>query len=117
MEFDKDKQQEALKMAKGLAKDFDEAKAKEFATKHKGAKWYDDFILLYEMIRDKDFQLDTKTYLTIAGAIAYVVLPADVIPDFIPIVGWIDDTFVLKMVIDSISEEIDRYKFHKMKKR
>jgi len=117
MEFDKDKQQEALKMAEGLAKDFDEEKAREFATKHKGAKWYDDFILLYEMVRDKNFKLDNKTYLIIAGAIAYVVLPLDVIPDFIPIAGWVDDAFVLSMVTKSISDEIKRYKIYKIMKK
>lgn len=30
-------------------------------------------------------------------AIAYVIWPLDIMPDIIPIVGWIDDVFVFLM--------------------
>ena len=48
--------------------------------------------------------------IAIAGALAYVVLPIDIIPDFIPGVGFIDDIFVVGIVMKSISDEIERYK-------
>lgn len=110
MELDEVKKQKALQAAKNLADDFDEDEAKEFINRHKNAKWYDNFILLYQMITDKDFKVSKKTYLTIAGALAYAVLPLDVIPDFIPGVGFIDDAFVLSMAIKSVSDEIERFK-------
>lgn len=113
MDFDEVKKQRALQKAQELADDFDAEKAKEFAEKHKNASWYDDFRALYQMVTDKDFKISTKTYLTIAGALAYVVLPVDVIPDFIPIVGFIDDAFVLNMVIQNLSEEIERFRNYK----
>ena len=77
---------------------------------NRNKSWYEDFALLYKMIRDKEYKLDNKTKLVIAGALAYVVLPVDIIPDFIPIIGWIDDAFVLGFTIKSLREEIDRYK-------
>jgi len=113
MKFDDDKKQKSLIKAETLSEDFDPDEAKEFAEKHKGAKWYDDFVLLYNMVTDKGFKLNKKTYIAIAGALAYVVLPIDIIPDFIPAVGFIDDVFVVGVVMKSISDEIERFKVFK----
>jgi len=113
MQLDDEKKDKALSKAKSLAEDFDPKEAKAFVQKHKGAKWYDDFVLLYDMVTDKKFELNTTTYLAIAGALAYVVLPIDVIPDFIPVVGFIDDIFVVGIVMKSISDEVERFKEYK----
>ncbi len=113
MQLNNEKRNQALIKAETLAKDFDAKEAKVFAKKHQGAKWYDDFILLYEMITDKHFTLNTSTYIAIAGALAYVVLPIDIIPDFIPGVGFIDDVFVVGYVMKSLADEIERFKMYK----
>jgi len=42
--------------------------------------------------------------------LAYVVLPIDVVPDFLPLVGWVDDALVLKIVMDSAKGEVNRFK-------
>ncbi len=110
MEFDDEKKHKALIKAEALSENFDPKEADEFAQKHKDAKWYDDFVLLYDMVTNKDFVIDKKTYIAIAGALAYVVLPIDIIPDFIPGVGFVDDIFVVGIVMKSISDEIERYK-------
>lgn len=110
MQFDETLKNKALQKAESLADEFDPKEAKAFAQKHKGAKWYDDFVLLYEMVTAKGFKLNTRTYIAIAGALAYVVLPIDVIPDFIPGVGFVDDIFVIGIVMKSISDEIERFK-------
>ncbi len=112
MKLDDDKKRKSLIKAEALSEDFDPDEAKEFAEKHKNAKWYDDFVLLYNMVTDKQFKLDKKTYIAIAGALAYVVLPIDIVPDFIPGVGFIDDVFVVGIVMKSISDEIERFKVH-----
>ena len=111
--LDESQKHKALILRDELAGSFDEEKAEEFIQKNESRSWYADFMLLYRMIRDEEYTLDTKTKLTIAGALAYVVLPIDIIPDFLPIVGWIDDAFVLGFTINSISEEIARYKAFK----
>ena len=38
----------------------------------------------------------------VAGAIAYVVSPIDLIPDFIPFLGEVDDVFVLMASLDRL---------------
>ena len=103
---------EALNQASTLAEDFNEVEADKFAREHSDKAWYSDFITLLDMLRDSTFRIDSSTYLTIAGALAYVVMPFDVIPDFIPGVGFIDDIFVVGMVMKSLSDEVIRYKAH-----
>lgn len=36
-----------------------------------------------------------KKFLVLVGAAIYVVSPIDLIPDFIPILGWVDDGGVI----------------------
>ena len=110
MNFDEEKKNKALIKAEEMADEFDAEEAEAFAQKHKAAKWYEDFILLFKMVTDKDFEISSAAYLAIAGALAYVVLPIDVIPDFILGVGFLDDVFVIGVVMKSIADEIERYK-------
>ena len=110
MQFNKN---EALEKAQTLAHDFDENEAASFAKEHTDKAWYDDFVTLLDLIRDSEFAIDSKTYLMIAGALAYVILPFDIIPDFIPGIGFIDDIFVVGMVMKSLSDEVERYKAFK----
>ncbi len=99
-----------LDLRDSLAKDFDEEEAKEFASSHKNMNWYNDFMTLYQMITSSNYIMTNKTKLIIAGTLAYVVLPIDVIPDFIPIAGWLDDTFVLGLAIKTLKDEIENFK-------
>jgi len=116
MQFDDDKRHKAIIKAESLSDEFDTDEAEAFANKHKKAKWYDDFILLFEMITDKEFDISKVAYISIAGALAYAVLPTDIIPDFIPGIGFVDDVFVIGVVMKNISDEITRYKIYKNKK-
>lgn len=111
--LDDTQKSKALVLRDELAESFDEQKAEEFLKKSERKSWYEEFKLLYQMIVDKEYIVDTKTKLVIAGALAYVIFPMDIIPDFLPIVGWLDDAFVLGFTINSISEEIERYKAFK----
>ena len=51
--------------------------------------------------------LDSKEKLLVLGALGYLILPLDLIPDVIPIVGWTDDAaalaYVAKKIMDSVS--------------
>lgn len=111
--LDKSQKHKALILRDELADSFDEEKAEEFSKKNQNKSWYNDFMLLYRMVMDKEYSIDGKTKLAIAGALAYVILPIDIIPDFLPIVGWLDDAFVLSFTMASLAEEIERYKAFK----
>lgn len=40
------------------------------------------------------------------GALLYFILPVDVIPDYIFPIGYLDDEFVVKLVLDLLSKEV-----------
>jgi uncharacterized membrane protein YkvA (DUF1232 family) len=64
---------------------------------------------LWDMIRDRDFQIDWKTKALIAAGLLYFVLPTDFTPDFIPGIGYIDDALVLATLWRMVSSKIDEY--------
>jgi len=109
---DKEKQK-ALDLARNLEKNFNEKEVKSFFEKFKDLSFINDLKLLFEMITDKNYSLSPQTYAVIAGALAYVVLPFDVIPDFLPGIGFIDDAFVIATVMKQLKEEIENYKKYK----
>ena len=43
------------------------------------------------------------------AAVAYVVMPFDLIPDFIPVLGWLDDLGVVSLVAAFVVREIRRH--------
>jgi uncharacterized membrane protein YkvA (DUF1232 family) len=49
--------------------------------------------LLFGLLTDR--RVDGVDKMLVAGAIAYVVMPLDLIPDFIPFIGQVDDVFLL----------------------
>ncbi|HEU4641726.1 MAG TPA: YkvA family protein [Gemmatimonadaceae bacterium] len=40
--------------------------------------------------------------LLVAGAIAYIVMPVDIVPDFIPFVGQVDDIYLLVLALQRL---------------
>ncbi|MBE6368541.1 MAG: DUF1232 domain-containing protein [Lentisphaerae bacterium] len=51
--------------------------------------------------------------LVLAGAIIYCLIPLDLIPDFIPVAGWLDDGGMLALVFAVFRGELVRYKVWK----
>lgn len=46
---------------------------------------------------------------SVAAAIGYFVTPTDAVPDFLPLVGYIDDAAVLTAVMAGIKQDLRRY--------
>ena len=42
-------------------------------------------------------------------ALVYIVFPFDLIPDYIPVLGWIDDGVVLYLTLKRLVRETQRY--------
>jgi uncharacterized membrane protein YkvA (DUF1232 family) len=49
-----------------------------------------------------DVRVATTDKLLVAGAVGYVLLPMDFVPDFIPFVGEIDDVFLLVLALQRL---------------
>lgn len=56
--------------------------------------------LLYGLVTDA--RVNSVDKLVVAGAIAYILLPIDVIPDFIPFLGEVDDVFLLILALQRL---------------
>ena len=54
-------------------------------------------------------ELTNRTKLAIAMALFYVISPIDLIPDAIPLVGYLDDLWVLRYFTTFFSSEISRF--------
>ncbi|HUF66792.1 MAG TPA: YkvA family protein [Gemmatimonadaceae bacterium] len=62
--------------------------------------------LLWGLMTDRRVQQVDK--LLVAGAIAYILMPLDWIPDFIPFFGEIDDVFVLVLSLQRLVQSAGR---------
>lgn len=56
--------------------------------------------LLFGLLTDK--RVSAMDKLLVAGAIAYIVMPIDLIPDFIPFFGEIDDLYILLLALQRL---------------
>ena len=56
--------------------------------------------LLYGLVTDS--RVNAVDKLVVAGAIAYILLPMDIIPDFIPFLGEVDDVFLLILALQRL---------------
>jgi uncharacterized membrane protein YkvA (DUF1232 family) len=89
--------------------DYDENRFWRTVRRH-AAKWgvalLTQVLTLYHCMVDPATPLKSKT--VIAGALAYTVLPTDLIPDLLPAVGWGDDAAMIAWagfeVLGSIKE-------------
>jgi len=62
--------------------------------------------LLFGLITDPRVAVVDK--LLVFGAIAYIVTPIDLIPDFIPFIGEVDDVYLLVIAVQRLSSNAGR---------
>ena len=62
-------------------------------------------MLIPKLMKDKRVPARTKTAL--AGLVVYLVSPWDIIPDFIPGIGQLDDAVVAMLFVDGILNQVD----------
>ena len=53
--------------------------------------------------------ISTKSIIAVVAALIYFVNPLDMIPYFIPMIGQLDDIFVLGYLIKPLNKEIERF--------
>ena len=62
--------------------------------------------LYYRLMKDKRVPLKKKLYLP--AVIAYILNPLDLIPDFIPLIGKLDDTLLCFMTVRCLLTQVDK---------
>ena len=65
---------------------------------------------LIRMMRDRSIHMEWSSRAKILGALVYFLLPSDLVPDLLPLVGLADDTMVVGIVIKRLAHEIERYR-------
>ena len=70
--------------------------------------------LFFEMLKanfsGKYTEVPVGTIATIIGTLLYVFSPIDVVPDFLPGVGLLDDAAMMALCVATVKLDVDKYK-------
>lgn len=113
------KAEELIKDPEKTKKKLEEAYNKAMDKKGPLEKVWEELQLMYRLMRDWISggykEIPTGSIIAIVGGFLYFLSPIDVIPDFIPIAGYVDDVFVLTIIIKQVNADLQKYKSWKEK--
>ncbi len=64
---------------------------------------------LVDMVKDEEWALAAQERKNVLAALAYFADPEDMIPDDIPVLGYIDDAIMIELVVSELKHEIDAF--------
>ena len=77
-------------------------------------KYLDDIKLYFQLLHDffsgQYKKIPVGTIAAMVGSLLYIFLPVDLIPDCIPVVGFLDDAAVLTACLNATRFDIEEYK-------
>lgn len=76
--------------------------AQNFANIGKKTTWY--VLILYYTLKSDEVSVKDKSI--ILGALGYLILPVDIIPDAIPLLGFTDDASAINMAYCAIKRNV-----------
>lgn len=117
---EKAKEEHNKRQKKFTQKDLDIVVAKgktllsTFKNNKKLSGFIGDFKLLFAMVKDyaagRYKNVPWHIIASIGATLLYVALPFDIIPDFIPGLGFIDDASIFAFCLKMVSTEVEKYK-------
>ena len=76
---------------------------------------------LWQMMRETfkgHYRLSFLTIVILIISIGYIIFPFDLIPDYIPVIGWVDDGIVFYFLLRRLVYETKRFsRFKAMERR
>ncbi|OGS37636.1 MAG: hypothetical protein A2293_16445 [Elusimicrobia bacterium RIFOXYB2_FULL_49_7] len=103
--------EDAIKLAKNFEKKFNGVRDKYRDHPTLGAL-VRQCELLYWVMRDwvkGEYEMPWFAIAAITASLLYVISPIDFIPDFIPVIGYLDDLFIVLLCVKLIREELKKY--------
>ena len=92
----------------------------KFRTKGPLKRFIDDVKLMISLVKDyANGNYREIPYWTIAAVVAaliYVISPVDLIPDFIPVIGYVDDAAVVSVCLLLVEQDLVKYREWKAKR-
>jgi uncharacterized membrane protein YkvA (DUF1232 family) len=64
---------------------------------------------LIDMLKDEEWALAATERKNVLAALAYFADPQDLIPDNVPVLGYIDDAIMIELVVTELTHEIDAF--------
>lgn len=65
---------------------------------------------LLAMLDDETWALPEEERKEVLTSLAYFSEPEDLVPDHIPVLGYLDDAIMIELVVQDLSDNIDAYK-------
>lgn len=85
------------------------------------AKYCNDLCEIFELLRDRVAgvykETPWKTITALTGALIYVLSPIDLILDFIPFIGFLDDAVVIGLAIKLAQPDLEKYRAWKANRK
>ena len=104
-EYSEDFMNNVFDKEEAINKKMDSEKLKQFT---QDVKLF--FCMLKDFFTKKYTDVPVGTIMSIAGTLLYVFLPFDIIPDFIPVVGYLDDASMLALCLKMVKNDLEKYK-------
>lgn len=71
-----------------------------------------DVHTLFQLLLDRSFPVPWRTTAAIVFGLGYFLMSVDLIPDVIPVVGFLDDALVVAEIVYLLSGDLRRFRAH-----